>query len=216
MENTQTTLNDFFSTREFIETRLDEFEKSEQFNSLKENMGKALKGVTLPSGFYKLVIKQVSDLLRIDVRDILARGWSKYSEFLEYLNKDKYPPGEPAFVPLAKHTIVSEHSPSLKPVINKITLGEIQFTVHLEFLLKGAVLKIDDGKIMEARIGTCEGKGNVQYGGFTILEAKSQPVEFPGSIEFGEGVPIEKPGEEISKLMDEVTEEDEETNKNGG
>ena len=212
MENSQTTLNHFFSTQEFIEKKLDDLEKSEQFNSLKENMGKALKGVTLPSGFYKLVIKQVSDLLKIDVHDILARGWRKYSEFLPYLNKDDYPPDKPAYVPLAEHTVVSEHSPSLNPVINNFSLGEIKFTINLEFLLKGAVLKIEDGKIMEAMIGTCEGKGNVQYGGFTILEMEGKEIAFPGSIDFGEGIPIEKPGEEVSKLLDEVTKEDEETN----
>jgi hypothetical protein len=66
---------------------------------------------------------------------------------------------------------------------------------------------------MEAKIGTCEGKGNVQYGDFTILEAKSQPVVFPGSIDFGEGIPIEKPGEEVSELLDEITREDEKTNE---
>jgi hypothetical protein len=213
MQNNRTTLNHFFSTKEFIETRLNELEKSEQFKLLKENVSKTLKGVSLPAGFYKLMIKQVSDLLKINVQDILARGWSKYSEFLPYLNKDEYPPGKPAYVPLAKHTIISEHSPSLKPEINKISLGEIQFTIHLEFLLKGAVLKIEDGKIMEAKIGTCEGKGNVQYGDFTILEAKSQPVAFPGAIDFGEGIPIEKPGEEVSELLDEITREDEKTNE---
>lgn len=212
MEKSQTTLNHFFSTEKTIESKLEEMEKSEQFEALKKNMSKALKGVRLPAGFYKLIIKQVSELLNIDIGELLARGWSKYGEFLPFLDKEKYPPGKPAFVPLVQHTLISEHFPSLKPYLNNIALGEIKFTVHLELLLKGAVLKIDDGKIMEARPGSCQGKGNVQYQGFTILEAKSQAVEFPGSISFGEGVLIIKPGEEMSKMMDEITRKE----KNGG
>ncbi len=201
MAEGQITLNDFFSTDQVIDEQLDKLEKSEHFTTLKE---KVFKTVLLPAGMYKLLIRQVSDLLNINILEILAGGWGKYSEFLEYLDKEKYPPDETVYVPLIEHTITSNHSPSLQPVINEKSLGKIEFDVNLEFLLKGVILKIRDGKIMGAKIGTIEGKGDVQYDGFKLFEAKSQPIGFPATIDFKEGIPIIDPGEDASIMLDEV------------
>ncbi len=201
MAEGQITLNDFFSTDQVIDEQLDKLEKSEQFTTLKEKM---FKTVRLPAGIYKLLIRQVSDLLNINILDILAGGWSKYSEFLEYLDKEKYPPDETAFVPLIEHTLTSNHSPSLQPVINGKSLGKIEFDVNLEFLLKGVILKIRDGKIIGAKIGTIEGKGDVQYDGFKLFEAKSHPIGLPVNIDLNPGIPIIDPGEGASKMLDEV------------
>ena len=201
MAEGQITLNDFFSTDQVIDERLDKLEESEHFTTLKE---KVFKSVRLPAGIYKLLIRQVSDLLNIDILEILARGWGKYSEFLEYLDKEKYPPDETVFVPLIEHKLISKHSPSLQLVINEKSLGKIEFDVNLEFLLKGAILKIRDGRIMGAKIGTVEGKGDVQYDGFKLFEAESQPIGLPVNIDLNPGIPIINPGEDASKMLDEV------------
>jgi hypothetical protein len=201
MAEGQITLNDFFSTDQVIDEQLDKLEKSEHFTTLKE---KVFKTVSLPAGMYKLLIRQVSDLLNINIMEILAGGWSKYSEFLQYLDKDQYPPDETVYVPLIEHTLTSKHSPSLQPVINEKSLGKIEFDVNLEFLLKGAILKIRDGRIMGAKIGTVEGKGDVQYDGFKLFEAESQPIGLPVNIDLNPGIPIINPGEDASKMLDEV------------
>ncbi|MFB3057724.1 MAG: hypothetical protein ACE1ZQ_11260 [Ignavibacteriaceae bacterium] len=201
MAEGQITLNDFFSTDQVIDEQLDKLEKSEHFTTLKE---KVFKTVRLPAGIYKLLIRQVSDLLNINILEILAGGWGKYSEFLEYLDKEKYPPDETVFVPLIEHKLISKHSPSLQLVINEKSLGKIEFDVNLEFLLKGAILKIRDGKIMGVKFGTVEGKGDVQYDGFKLFEAKSHPIGLPVNIDLNPGIPIIDPGEGASKMIDEV------------
>jgi len=201
MAEGQITLNDFFCTDQVIDEQLDKLEKSEHFTTLKE---KVFKTVSLPVGMYKLLIRQVSDLLNINIMEILAGGWSKYSEFLQYLDKDQYPPDETVYVPLIEHTLTSKHSPFLQPVINEKSLGKIEFDVYLEFLLKGAILKIRDGRIMGAKIGTVEGKGDVQYDGFKLFEAESQPIGLPVNIDLNPGIPIIDPGEDASKMLDEV------------
>ncbi len=201
MAEGQITLNDFFSTDQVIDEQLDKLEKSEHFTTLKE---KVFKTVSLPVGMYKLLIRQVSDLLNINIMEILAGGWSKYSEFLQYLDKDQYPPDETVYVPLIEHTLTSKHSPFLQPVINEKSLGKIEFDVYLEFLLKGVILKIRDGRIMGAKIGTVEGKGDVQYDGFKLFEAENQPIGLPVNIDLNPGIPIIDPGEDASKMLDEV------------
>ncbi len=201
MAEGQITLNDFFSTDQVIDEQLDKLEKSEHFTTLKE---KVFKTVSLPVGMYKLLIRQVSDLLNINIMEILAGGWSKYSEFLQYLDKDQYPPDETVYVPLIEHTLTSKHSPFLQPVINEKSLGKIEFDVYLEFLLKGVILKIRDGRIMGAKIGTVEGKGDVQYDGFKLFEAENQPIGLPVNIDLNPGIPIIDPREDASKMLDEV------------
>ena len=86
MAEGQITLNNFFSTEQVIDEQLDKLEESEHFTTLKE---KVFKTVRLPAGMYKLLIRQVSDLLNINILEILAGGWGKYSEFLQYLDKEK-------------------------------------------------------------------------------------------------------------------------------
>jgi len=91
---------------------------------------------------------------------------------------------------LADHTIISEHTPSLQIQINEISLGEVQFNINLELTLKGVILKIQNGKIMEATVGSCEGKGSVSYGDFSILEKETEPIALPLTVDFGEGLSI--------------------------
>ena len=210
MEKPKNALSDFFPVKEFAEDHLFELAQSKDFKSLKENISKDVKG--LPAGFFELMIKQVSDLLHIEIGAILVKAWSEYEEFLEYRDKEKHPPDETSLVSLVEHTIKSEHVPSLKPVINNISLGEIKFGITLELTLKGAVLKIQDGKIMEASIGGCEGKGTVKYRDFTLLERGSGTLVLP-SIDLGEGVPIKGPGEIVRNIVDGVTKVDAEAEK---
>ena len=207
MAEKQFTLNDFFSTDKVIDEQLDNLEKSEQFPTLKEKMFKSVK---LPPGFYKLLIRQVSELLKINILEILAKGWGTYSEFLEYLDEEKYPPDETVFVPLIEHTMTSNHSPSLQPIINQVPLGKIEFDINLEFLLKGAILRIQNGKIIGAKIGTVEGKGNLQYDGFKLLDVKSQPIGLPVNIDLDPGIPIIDPGADASQMLDEITKKEDE------
>ncbi len=64
MTQKKLTLNDFFSTEKNIDEQLDKFEKSEHFAALKKEV---FKNVKLPKGFYMLLIRQVSDVLNIDL-----------------------------------------------------------------------------------------------------------------------------------------------------
>ena len=198
MDKTSATLNQFFSFKELSKERISEIAKSKEFSSLREKISKELKGLPVPDAFFEQMIKQVSELLNIDVGTILGSAWSKYEEFLEYRDQEKYPPEEIVLVPLAEHTIISEHAPCLRPQINKVSLGEIKFDISLELALKGVILKIQNGKIMEATLGSCEGKGSVKHGDFSILERQTEPFSVPGSLSLGEGLAIPGPREDES------------------
>ena len=205
MDNPATTLTQFFSLKELPNERFSEITKSKEFSSIKKRISDELKGIPVPDGFFELMLKQLSDLLNIDIRAILVSAWSQSGEFLEYLNTEKYHPDETILLPLTEHTVTSEHFPILRPSINNITLGEIKFDINLELMLKGAVVKIQDGKIIEFTIGSCKGKGAVKHEDFAILEKATEQLIMPGLIELGEGIPIKNTIEEVHNIMDTIT-----------
>ncbi|MFQ5708657.1 MAG: hypothetical protein ACE5HO_14475 [bacterium] len=190
MKNTQTTLSRFFPLEQLSQDRLSEITESKEFSSIKAKIARELKGVPVPASLFELMLKQVHDLLDIDLATILARAWSQHRALQDYLDQKKYPPGESVLVPLLEHTIISEHAPSLEPTINDLPLGEITFNVNLELKLQGAVLKIQDGKIKQFSIGSCQGKGSVKYAEFPILEQESSEWPLGGTIDLGDGVAI--------------------------
>ena len=204
MDNTPT-LNHFMSIKDLSKKQLSEIVKSKKFRPIKEKMTKQLKGIPVPEKFFEEIFKQLSELLHIDVRAILLSVWSKSEEFGKFLNTEDYPPGEIVLVPLAEHTITSEHNPSLKSFLNKIPLAEMKFHVNIELALKGAILKIQDGKIMGGTIGSCAGKGSITYGDdHVLLQKESEPWGLPGSIDLSSGIPIQEQLADFQTILSKI------------
>ncbi len=58
----------------------------------------------------------------------------------------------------------------------------IALLVQLGFKLKGFVLKIKNGGIIELQTGDCEVKGTLKFSGLNIAEKKLAPIKLPFSI----------------------------------
>jgi hypothetical protein len=120
----------------------------------------------------------------------MVKAWNKYRELLKYTDKEKYPPDVSVLVPLAEHTIKSEHKPYIEILINDKSVGKIDFNINISLTLKGIILKIRDGKIKEIQTGSCKGKGTIKCEDLVILEKETESFSLPGSINLGEGIPI--------------------------
>jgi len=192
MSNSQITLNQFFSTEKKLSPeQLSPLESNKKVSSLKEKIWKETK-VKGPL-VLDLIIKKTAEILDIGILDIMVKAWNKYKILLKYLDKEKYPPDETFLVPLAEHTIKSEHRPSLEILINDQPAGKIEFSISISIMLKGIILKIQDGKIKGVTTGTCKGKGTLKCENIVILEKKTGSIPLPGSIDLGEGIPIPAP-----------------------
>jgi hypothetical protein len=191
MSNSQVTLSQFFSfhEKEISQDRWAVVEASERMSSLKEKVSEEAKGIRWPMAFKEISTK-VGDLLNINLADIMVGAWKKSREILEYLHREKYSPDETLLVPLAEHTIQSEHHPYIEILIQDKPVGKIEFSINLALTLKGMVLKIKGGKIMEILTGSCQGKGAIKCENFVILERKTESFALPGSINLGEGIGI--------------------------
>jgi hypothetical protein len=139
---------------------------------------------------FDIIVKKITDILDIGILDIMVMAWNKYRMLLKYADREKYPPGETLLVPLVEHTIKSEHRPFIEILINDKPVGKVEFNITISLMLKGIILKIQDGKIKGVTTGTCKGKGTIKCENIVILEKETAPISLPGSIDLGEGIPI--------------------------
>jgi hypothetical protein len=163
--------------------------QSQGFAQVKQKMAPLLTGAPLPQYFYEFFVTSLHKGLNIDIGSILVWGWRKHEEIIEYRDKKNPPEGSHKVV-LAKNTVVSKHSPVLKPKVNGVKLGEIKFDIVLKLTTNGAILLIRDGKVMEIQTGTCIGSGSIEYAGIPFIEKETAPFSLPGSIPFEQGIPI--------------------------
>ncbi len=191
MSDSDLTLKQFFSLKpeEWSSERLSALASKDKISSLKEMAEKEAKGAKWPVAFAE-ILKRVDDLLDISLPDILAGAYNKYRILRQYAEKGKYSPDETFLVPLADHTIKSEHHPYLEVFINENLVAKIDFTIMVALKLNGIILKIQDGRIKEIFTGTCQGKGAIECEGLVLVEKEMPSVSLPGSINLGEGIPI--------------------------
>ncbi|UCH59760.1 MAG: hypothetical protein JSV61_16310 [Anaerolineales bacterium] len=183
------TLNTFFHTKKASLDWATSITNSPEFTQAKHRIAQELTGAILPETFYERMIMKLTDALDIDVGNILVWGWRKQREIVQYRDKENPPSGSHT-VPLLEHSLVSKHSPTIQPVVNEVRLPKLKFDIILKLKLKGAILNIQDGKIMQVTTGTCTGSGSIAYTGIPILERSTAPLNLPGSIVFTDGFPI--------------------------
>lgn len=189
MNNTQITLNNFFPLKELSQDQLSKIESGRGISTLKEKISRDVTGIKWPVALNEIT-RKVEDLLDISVIDIFLTAWNKYRILLKYTDKKKYSSNETFFIPLAEHTIKSEHKPYIEILINDKSVGKIDFNINISLTLKGIILKIRDGRIQEIQTGSCKGKGTIKCEDFVIMEKETESISLPGSINLGEGVPI--------------------------
>jgi hypothetical protein len=207
MEQSIDNLSQFFGIKDIPKKELTQIVKSDEFKPVIEGVKKKLKGVTAPGFFYESMLKHISELLKIDLRAILLSAWSASDELTKFLDSKNYSEDEIVMIPLAEHTITSEHNPALKPSINQVPIAEIKFNIALEFVLKGVILNIQNGMITDVSLGSCGGKGSVKYKDSTILEKDMQLPDPFGPISLGKGIPLKDPSEAIHKRLEMILSE---------
>lgn len=197
MTNNKISLSRFLNLKEEAFAKMPELLNGEKFQALKDKIESEKKGFTLDSSFYEdvfmLLLDKLDELLDIDIpKDILAQAWSKHQDLLEYRDSEQYPPEVTFLVPLVQHSLSTKHAPSIEPSLAGKSLVKLELEIEVEFLIKGAILSVQNGRIMKIRLGAIEGTGSLGLAGISVLE-KENTLEIPYIIDLGEGVPIRQP-----------------------
>jgi hypothetical protein len=138
------------------------------------------------------VHERIDEILRTPLSSILADAWRTYAPFLEYCDPAKHPPGDTAEVELESHTVRSSLRPYVEIVVDGKRVGRIDFQVEAEVRLDAAILLIRNARFMGLRAGRSTFAGTFALEE-VILARTEKRFPLPGSISFGDGIPI-RPG----------------------
>jgi hypothetical protein len=136
------------------------------------------------------IVDKVSGLLDLSLSEIMVTAWKKYELLADCLDEDKYSADESILVTLTRHSLSSEHHPSIEILANDQEIGKLTFTIKLSLHVQGAVLKIQDKKVREIRLGEVSGDGTFKCGDYEIASREFDPKTIPGSISLNPGIEI--------------------------
>ncbi len=191
MTSATRTLRDFFALADDDQAaqRVAALESSAVLSTLAATIS-AAAGPTSWQHTLMNVARAIPDLLKVDLRSVLAGAWKKGSELGRFADEHQYAPDETILVELTTHVVTSQHRPHLDVLLNDQPCGRLDFTVEIALRVEGAVLTIKDGKIWKATTGACTASGRITCEGQTLSERESVPVQLPGTLVFDQPIPI--------------------------
>jgi hypothetical protein len=189
MADAKITLNTLFKlpsdsfSRQALSVGIDE----EDLSSLKTKVLSAVKGLQW-SEIESDIFNGISELLNTDVMSVIVKTWKQYDTLAEYAEQSKTT-GKAELVELVDHTMKIGLHPYLEIQFAEFS-KKIFFDVTLDLTLKGLQLKIENAEIKSVQTGTCEGKGEIKIKDYTLLKLPFEPIDLPGKIDLGSGIPI--------------------------
>jgi len=144
----------------------------------------------LGSGIAGDVAYAFKQVLAIRLGDVLVAVWNTRMDLVKFLDRKKYPPGEVSELVLGEQRFSRTLTPRIEILVNGQRLPEVKIDIKVDLTIEAAVLRIKDGRIMSARTGTCEGKVTLSCGKAILPSPGARSFKLPGTISFGEGIPI--------------------------
>ncbi len=133
-------------------------------------------------------------LLQSPVASILGDAWKTASDLDRFCDQSAYPPDKISEYTLHQHEIALKRNPEIEAVLNGAPTGfKLEFELKLAMTIMSAVLRIQGGRIIGARVGDCRGGGKYSCASITLAERKTSTFRLPGAISFSPGVPLGRP-----------------------
>jgi hypothetical protein len=135
-----------------------------------------------------------SALLDSPMASILGDAWGTARDLHRFCDQSAYPPDRISEHTLSEHEIALTRNPELEVVLDGAPTGlKLQFELKLALTVMSAVLRIQAGRIIGARVGDCRGGGKYSCSSVTLAERKTGKFRIPGAVSFDPGVPLGKP-----------------------
>lgn len=177
MKYDEITINHLFGEKNIPPGKLAFEEKNSKFENLRQVVKR--KETNFPwDKIQNEISENCARLLNVPLKTILEKTWEKYEEVSQYLDTEKFGDEHTFLIPVAEHTIVSEHHPKIEISLGGTHLATIDFEVHLELILNGILLNISEGKIQGVNAGSCKSKASLLCEGLIIFEDESREFVF--------------------------------------
>jgi len=161
-----------------------------------QNLDRAL--AHLPEMTRKAAVREAataaSALLKVDLIDVLARGWREHQDLVAAARRTLAAPLSTELVSMATHEITVEQRPSVSDLVDGQKVATLALGLSLVFDVNALLLGISGGRIIAVRSGRCEVTGTLAVQGTDLL-VKRAHLELPGVMSLRRGIRLLPIGE---------------------
>lgn len=161
-----------------------------------QNLGGAL--AHLPEMTRKAAVQEAataaSALLKVDLIDVLARGWREHRDMVAAARRTLAAPLSTELVSMATHQVTLEQRPSVRVLVDGQRVATLELGLSIVFDVNALVLGISGGRIIAVHSGRCEITGTLAVQGTDLL-VKRAHLELPGVMSLRRGIRLLPIGE---------------------
>ena len=166
---------------EQLQIKFHKMNSEDVVNKIKEKDLVKFKWIKWPK-LYNEILKKIAEVLDLKIVKIIVDAWIKCDLLSKYKQVEEAKPGETTLIPIAEHSIDSQHHPHLEILMNDTIITEIEFEIKLTLHLKAIILKFQDKKLLEIHTGECSLSGNISCEKINVMDIESRKIELPGII----------------------------------
>jgi hypothetical protein len=168
-----------------------------------QDLGRAL--AHLPEGTRQAVAQAAANtaagLLKVDLIEVLARGWREYLDIVSAARRTLAEPGSTELVSMVTHEIAVDQQPSVNVLVDGQRVATLHLGLTIVFDIGALLLEIGGGRLTAVRSGHCDTTVTLAFQGTDLLTRHSQ-VELPGAVSLRRGLSLLPAGEYPAGLDD--------------
>jgi len=154
-----------------------------------QNLDRAL--AHLPEMTRKAAVQEAataaSALLKVDLIDVLARGWREHRDIVAAARRTLAVPLSTELVSMATHQITVQQRPSVSVLVDGQKVATLELGLSTVFDVNALLLGISGGRIIAVHSGRCEITGTLAVQGTDLL-VKRAHLELPRVISLRRGI----------------------------
>jgi len=154
-----------------------------------QNLGHAL--AQLPEMTRKAAAQEAATtaaaLLKVDLIDVLARGWREHRDIVSAAQRTLAAPGSTELVTMSTHEIKLDQRPSISILVDGQQVATLQLGLSIVFDIDALLLGISGGRLTDVRSGRCNITATLAVQGTDLLVRRAH-LELPGVISLRRGI----------------------------
>ncbi len=154
-----------------------------------QNLDRAL--AHLPEMTRKAAVQEAaiaaSALLKVDLIDVLARGWREHRDLVAAARRTLAAPLSTELVSMTTHQITVQQRPSVSVLVDGQKVATLELGLSIVFDVNALLLGISGGRIIAVHSGRCEITGTLAVQGTDLL-VKRAHLKLPCVISLRRGI----------------------------
>lgn len=154
-----------------------------------QNLGRALADLseTTRKAAVQEAATAASALLKVDLIDVLARGWREHRDIVSAARRTLAAPGSTELVSMSAHEVTVDQRPSVSVLVDGQPVATLQLGLSIVFDVNALLLGISGGRLAAVHSGRCEITATLAVQGADLL-VRHAHLELPGVMSLRQGI----------------------------